>query len=87
MKRPELELKYLIFLIQTELTRRSHVKTSVVVQRSIPIHNTILKAKVSNDKSVALSYQRSTNEYGKFTLGVEISDLGNTNKQKYGVQY
>lgn len=61
-------------------------KSSFVVQRSIPSRQVGVKAKVSTDKSVALCYQAVLNNYGKWTVGFEVSDIGKTNRSRYGLQ-
>lgn len=61
-------------------------KSSVVIQRSIPSRQVGVKARLSSDKSLALTYQAVINDYGKWTAGVEIADLGKTNKARYGLQ-
>lgn len=57
-----------------------------MVQRSVPSREANVKAKVSSDKSVALSYQTVLPNYGKWTAGLEVSDIGKTNKSRYGLQ-
>lgn len=57
-----------------------------MVQRSVPSREANVKAKVSSDRSVALSYQKVLPNYGKWTVGLEVSDLGKTNKSRYGLQ-
>lgn len=72
--------------VETEFTKKSISRSSIVLQRSFTGRQIGIKAKVSSDKSIALSYQAVINNIGKYTLGAEISDLGNTNKPRYGVQ-
>jgi len=61
--------------------------TSAVIQRSIPGRQSGIKAKISTDKSLAICYQAVINNYGKWTVGWQVSDLGKTNKSLYGVQF
>jgi hypothetical protein len=79
-------LKYLFYNIQSEFTKKAITKSSIVLQRSIPGRQSGIKAKLSTDKSVALCYQAVINDYGKYTVGWEVSDLGTTNKSRYGLQ-
>lgn len=58
----------------------------MVLQRSIPGRQVGVKAKLSSDKTLALCYQAVIHDYGKWTAGVEVADIGGSNKTKYGVQ-
>lgn len=60
--------------------------SSLVFQRSVPDRLAGVKAKFSTDKSVALCYQAVLKDYGKWTVGVELSDIGKSNKSRYGLQ-
>jgi hypothetical protein len=43
--------------------------------------------KLTSNKSVAFSAQSILNNYGKWTAGFEVSDLGKTNKARFGLQF
>lgn len=58
-----------------------------MLQRSVPTRDIGLKLRVSSDRSLALAFQSVITDYGKFTAGWEISEIGKTNRTKYGVQF
>lgn len=59
---------------------------SAAIRRAITARNAVVKLRASSNKSVAFSYRTEIKDYGSWTLGIELSDLGNTNVLRYGAQ-
>lgn len=76
-----------MYFIQGEFTKKGFGKATFVVQRSVPKRDIGLKFKLSSDKSAAVCFQSVLRNYGKWTAGWQVSDLGKTNKSQYGVQF
>ena len=63
------------------------VNTAFVFQKSSEGKQNGFKVKVSTDQGIAVCYQAVIENYGKCTIGLELSDLGKDIQCKYGIQY
>lgn len=43
--------------------------------------------RLATDRSVAACVQSVIKDYGKWTAGLEVAELGKTNKVRYGLQF
>lgn len=72
--------------VEAEFTKKGFTKGAFVIQRSIPTREIGVKFKLSSDRSAAVCYQAVLKNYGKWTAGWGVSDLGKGNKSQFGLQ-
>jgi hypothetical protein len=56
----------------------------VGVEKNLPEKNATFRVRADSNRNISMVHEGLLKNYGKFALGLELSDIGNQNILKYG---